>query len=58
MSHQAFHCSEPASLSTSCLPLFLSFLAYEVYYSTEAAEGDAVTQVPLTDAASHHAVRI
>ncbi|XP_067308997.1 nucleolar protein 9 [Pseudorasbora parva] len=43
---QAFHCSEPASLQVSCLPLFLSFLAYEVYYNTETAEGDAVTQPP------------
>lgn len=47
MSHQAFHCSEPASLQVSCLPLFLSFLAYEVYYHTEPAEGAAVTQVLL-----------
>lgn len=47
MSHQAFHCSEPASLQVSCLPLFLSVLAYEVYYKTEPAEGDAVTQVLL-----------
>ncbi|XP_051719945.1 nucleolar protein 9 [Ctenopharyngodon idella] len=41
---QAFHCSEPASLQVSCLPLFLSVLAHEVYYNTEAAEGAAVTQ--------------
>ncbi|ROL51463.1 Nucleolar protein 9 [Anabarilius grahami] len=41
---QAFHCSEPATLQVSCLPLFLSFLAYEVYYHTKPAEGDAVTQ--------------
>ncbi|RXN02385.1 nucleolar 9 [Labeo rohita] len=41
---QAFHCNEPASLQVSCLPLFLSLLTYEVYYSTEAAEGDAVKQ--------------
>lgn len=47
MSHQAFHCSEPASLRVSCLPLFLSILAYEVYFHTEPAEGDAVTQVLL-----------
>lgn len=47
ISHQAFHCSEPASLQVSCLPLFLSLLAYEVYYNTETAEGDALTQVLL-----------
>ncbi|KAK7159932.1 hypothetical protein R3I94_006078 [Phoxinus phoxinus] len=41
---QAFHCSEPASLQVSCLPLFLSFLTYEVYFNTETAEGDSVTQ--------------
>ncbi|KAF4117920.1 nucleolar protein 9 [Onychostoma macrolepis] len=41
---QAFHCSDPAPLQVSCLPLFLSLLAYEVYYDTETAEGDALTQ--------------
>ncbi|XP_062843687.1 nucleolar protein 9 [Trichomycterus rosablanca] len=45
---QAFHCSEPASRHLSCLPLFLSLLTYEVYYNTEAAEGDAAPQRPLT----------
>ncbi|XP_051557463.1 nucleolar protein 9 [Myxocyprinus asiaticus] len=45
---QAFHCSEPASRQVSCLPLFLSLLAYEVYYNTETAEGDTVTQRSLS----------
>ncbi|XP_073713916.1 nucleolar protein 9-like [Misgurnus anguillicaudatus] len=45
---QAFHCSDPASRHTSCLPLFLSLLAYEVYYNTETAEGDTVTQRSLS----------
>ncbi|KAF5892804.1 nucleolar protein 9, partial [Clarias magur] len=45
---EAFHCSEPSTRHLSCLPLFLSLLAYEVYYDTEAAEGDAVPQRPLS----------
>ncbi|XP_051990029.1 LOW QUALITY PROTEIN: nucleolar protein 9 [Xyrauchen texanus] len=45
---QAFHCSEPASRHVSCLPLFLSLLAYEVYYNTETAEGDTVTERSLS----------
>ncbi|MCJ8745197.1 hypothetical protein PDJAM_G00127460 [Pangasius djambal] len=45
---EAFHCSEPSTRHLSCLPLFLSLLTYEVYYNTEAAEGDAVPQRPLS----------
>ncbi|XP_016335308.1 nucleolar protein 9 [Sinocyclocheilus anshuiensis] len=56
---QAFHCSEPASLQVSCLPLFLSLLAYEVYYNTETAEGDAVTQpVQRRLSVSYHGSRL
>lgn len=42
---QAFHCGQPAARHLSCLPLLLSLLTYEVYYSSEAAEGDAAPQV-------------
>lgn len=45
---EAFHCSEPSTRHLSCLPLFLSLLTYDVYYNTEAAEGDAVPQRPLS----------
>lgn len=56
---QAFHCSEPASLQVSCLPLFLSLLAYEVYYNTETAEGDALTQpVQRRLSVSYHGSRL
>ncbi|XP_039517098.1 nucleolar protein 9 isoform X2 [Pimephales promelas] len=56
---QAFHCSEPASLQVSCLPLFLSFLTYEVYYNTEPAEGDAVTQAsPQAFSVCYHGSRL
>ncbi|XDV28345.1 hypothetical protein PO909_031679 [Leuciscus waleckii] len=56
---QAFHCSEPASLQVSCLPLFLSFLTYEVYYKTEPAEGDAVTQAsPQAFSVCYHGSRL
>lgn len=48
ISLQAFHCSEPSTRHLSCLPLFLSLLTYEVYYNTEAAEGDAAPQVQHT----------
>lgn len=41
----AFHCAEPASRHTACLPLFLSLLTHEVYYSSEAAEGNTQTEV-------------
>lgn len=43
----AFHCGEPGSRHTSCLPLFLSVLTYEVYYHSDTAEGGIDTQVPL-----------
>ncbi|XP_033839045.1 nucleolar protein 9 [Periophthalmus magnuspinnatus] len=43
----AFHCAEPGSRHTSCLPLFLSLLTYEVYYQSDTAEGGIDTQVPL-----------
>ncbi|KAF7692421.1 nucleolar protein 9 [Silurus meridionalis] len=45
---EAFHCSEPSTRHLCCLPLFLSLLTYEVYYNTEAADGDAVPQRPLS----------
>ncbi|KAK6310974.1 hypothetical protein J4Q44_G00190290 [Coregonus suidteri] len=46
----AFHCAEPASRHTACLPLFLSLLTHEVYYSSETAEGTAEgeTECPLS----------
>ncbi|XP_061111725.1 nucleolar protein 9 [Conger conger] len=44
---EAFHCADPPSLQTSCLPLFLSLLTHEVYYGQGPAEGD--TQRPLSD---------
>ncbi|XP_030631098.1 nucleolar protein 9 [Chanos chanos] len=50
---EAFHCAKPASRHLSCLPLFLSLLAYEVYYNTETAEGDTVTQRPLGSICYH-----
>ncbi|KAK7945388.1 hypothetical protein WMY93_001116 [Mugilogobius chulae] len=43
----AFHCDEPGSRHTSCLPLFLSLLTYEVYYHSDTAEGGIDTQAPL-----------
>ncbi|KAL1281149.1 hypothetical protein QQF64_015749 [Cirrhinus molitorella] len=55
---QAFHCSEPASLQVSCLPLFLSLLTYEVYYNTETAEGDAVTQPARSLSICYHGSRM
>ncbi|KAL6468099.1 hypothetical protein MHYP_G00237760 [Metynnis hypsauchen] len=45
---KAFHCDAPATRHLSCLPLFLSLLAYEVYYNTESAEGDVAPQRPLS----------
>ncbi|XP_066508727.1 nucleolar protein 9-like [Hoplias malabaricus] len=53
---EAFHCDKPASRHTACLPLFLSLLAYEVYYSTEAAEGD--TTSPRSLAVCYHGSRL
>ncbi|CAL1580134.1 unnamed protein product [Knipowitschia caucasica] len=43
----AFHCNEPGSRHTSCLPLFLSLLTYEVYYQSDTAEGGIDPQIPL-----------
>lgn len=55
---QAFHCSEPA-LQVSCLPLFLSFLTHEVYFNTETAEGDSVTQAsPKAFSVCYHGSRL
>ncbi|XP_060762340.1 nucleolar protein 9 isoform X2 [Neoarius graeffei] len=45
---EAFHCSEPSTRLLSSLRLFLSILTYEVYFNTEAAEGNAVPQRPLS----------
>ncbi|KAK7945147.1 hypothetical protein WMY93_000875 [Mugilogobius chulae] len=44
----AFHCDEPGSRHTSCLPLFLSLLTYEVYYHSDTAEGGIDTQALIT----------
>ncbi|KAJ8272600.1 hypothetical protein GJAV_G00091150 [Gymnothorax javanicus] len=48
---EAFHCADPPSLQTSCLPLFLSLLTHEVYYGEQPAGGD--TQRPLGDISYH-----
>ncbi|XP_028831344.1 nucleolar protein 9 isoform X2 [Denticeps clupeoides] len=50
---QAFHCAEPSSRHSSCLPLLLSLYAYEVYYNSEAAEGDTASQRPLDGICYH-----
>ncbi|XP_075878427.1 nucleolar protein 9 [Nelusetta ayraudi] len=50
---RAFHCAEPGSRHTSCLPLFMSLLTYEVYYQTETAEGSTQTEVPLSSICYH-----
>ncbi|XP_073704533.1 nucleolar protein 9-like [Garra rufa] len=55
---QAFHCNEPASLQVSCLPLFLSLMTHEVYYNTETAEGDAVTQSVRSLSVCYHGSRL
>uniref|UniRef100_A0A8C6UAU8 Nucleolar protein 9 n=1 Tax=Neogobius melanostomus TaxID=47308 RepID=A0A8C6UAU8_9GOBI len=49
----AFHCAEPGSRHTSCLPLFLSLLTYEVYYHSDTAEGGIDTQAPLKSMCYH-----
>lgn len=49
----AFHCAEPGSRHTSCLPLFMSLLTYEVYYHSDTAEGGIDTQVPLKSLCYH-----
>ncbi|XP_064849319.1 nucleolar protein 9 [Oncorhynchus masou masou] len=49
----AFHCAEPASRHTACLPLFLSLLTHEVYYSSEAVEGNTQTELPLSSICYH-----
>lgn len=49
----AFHCAEPGSRHTSCLPLFLSLLTYEVYYQSDTAEGAIDTEVPLKSVCYH-----
>nr|XP_046264886.1 nucleolar protein 9 [Scatophagus argus] len=50
---RAFHCAEPGSRHVSCLPLFLSLLAYEVYYHSDTAEGSTQTEVPLSSICYH-----
>ncbi|XP_063803028.1 nucleolar protein 9 [Pseudophryne corroboree] len=35
---EAFHCAAPVSRRVACVPLFLSLLAYEVYYKIEEEE--------------------
>lgn len=49
----AFHCAEPGSRHTSCLPLFLSLLTYEVYYHSDTAEGGIDTEAPLKSMCYH-----
>ncbi|KAL0966345.1 hypothetical protein UPYG_G00294130 [Umbra pygmaea] len=49
----AFHCAEPASRHTECLPLFLSLLTHEVYYTSQTAEGDTPTERPLSSICYH-----
>ncbi|XP_036941233.1 nucleolar protein 9 [Acanthopagrus latus] len=50
---RAFHCAEPGSRHVSCLPLFMSLLAYEVYYHSDTAEGNTQTEVPLSSICYH-----
>ncbi|XP_070775590.1 nucleolar protein 9 [Enoplosus armatus] len=50
---RAFHCAEPGSRHTSCLPLFMSLLTYEVYYHSDTAEGNTQTEVPLSSICYH-----
>ncbi|XP_077472406.1 nucleolar protein 9 [Stigmatopora argus] len=47
----AFHCAEPGSRHVYCLPLFMSLLTYDVYYSS--ADGTVQTEVPLTSICFH-----
>ncbi|XP_029930123.1 nucleolar protein 9 [Myripristis murdjan] len=49
----AFHCAEPGTRHTSCLPLFMSLLTYEVYYHSDTAEGSIQTEVPLASICYH-----
>ncbi|XP_058483643.1 nucleolar protein 9 [Solea solea] len=49
----AFHCAEPGSRLVCCLPLFMSLLAYEVYYHTDTDEGSTQTEVPLSSICYH-----
>ncbi|XP_069020749.1 nucleolar protein 9 [Embiotoca jacksoni] len=49
----AFHCAEPGSRHTSCLPLFMSLMTYEVYYHCDTPEGSTQTEVPLTSICYH-----
>uniref|UniRef100_A0A3Q3J8A5 PUM-HD domain-containing protein n=1 Tax=Monopterus albus TaxID=43700 RepID=A0A3Q3J8A5_MONAL len=49
----AFHCAKPGSRQMSCLPLFMSLLAFEVYYHSDTAEGDTQTEVPLSSICYH-----
>lgn len=55
---KAFHCAEPASRHTSCLPLFMSLLTYEVYYYSETAEGEIQTERPLAFICYHGSVLV
>ncbi|KAM3865551.1 nucleolar protein 9 [Diretmus argenteus] len=49
----AFHCAEPGTRHTSCLPLFMSLLTYEVYYHSDTAEDGIQTKVPLAAICYH-----
>ncbi|KAJ3595764.1 hypothetical protein NHX12_005067 [Muraenolepis orangiensis] len=49
----AFHCDEPATRHACCLPLFLSLLTYEVYYTAETEGGAINTEIPLSSICYH-----
>ncbi|XP_007536300.1 nucleolar protein 9 [Erinaceus europaeus] len=38
---EAFHCAEPSSRQIACVPLFVTLMAYEVYYGLAEEEGAA-----------------
>ncbi|XP_077581365.1 nucleolar protein 9 [Stigmatopora nigra] len=49
----AFHCAEPGSRHVHCLPLFMSLMTYDVYYTSNKADGSVQTEVPLTSVCYH-----
>ncbi|XP_072524435.1 nucleolar protein 9 [Salminus brasiliensis] len=55
---QAFHCNQPVTRYVSCLPLFLSLLTYEVFYSLGPAEGDAAPQLQRPLSVCYHGSRL
>ncbi|XP_048867600.1 nucleolar protein 9 isoform X2 [Brienomyrus brachyistius] len=48
-----FHCAEPPSRQLTCLPLLLSLLTHDVYYTGQTAEGATETQRPLSGICYH-----